>query len=259
MAKTERVRTSGGALFQGADYLLGFALLAGVWKLSAFGIGKDIILPTPDKVFVTFAKLCLSPRFQSALAATALRGLAAFAVSMIVGSALGFFTAMSPRFARLISPLMAIIRATPVLAIILIALIWFPSGIVPIFSAVLMAFPVVLADVAAGVRSVDGHLVSMAVAFRVSPADILWKVRFPSALPHIVAAARNSLGLAWKVVVAGEVLSQPPSAIGTGMQTARVMLETTEVFAWAAAGILLCAVSDALFALAARKFKWTTA
>ncbi len=241
------------------DYLLGFAVLLSIWKLASLGIGKDIILPAPDKVLLTFVRLCLAPRFLGALAFTAIRGLAAFFISMAIGSALGFFTAMSPRFARLVSPLMAIIRATPVLAIILIALIWFPDDIVPVFSAVLMAFPVVLSDVAGGVRCVDRNLVSMAVSFRVSKADILWKIRFPSALPHIVAAARNSLGLAWKVVIAGEILSQPKLALGTGMQTARLNLETIEVFAWAAAGIVLCSVSDAIFALAARKLKWTTA
>jgi NitT/TauT family transport system permease protein len=73
-----------------------------------------------------------------------------------------------------------------------------------------------------------------------------------------VAGAKNALGLSWKVVVAGEVLSQPARALGTGMQNARIMLETAEVFAWAAAGVLLCALSDALFDRLARKFSWPT-
>jgi len=55
----------------------------------------------------------------------------------------------------------------------------------------------------------------------------------------------STLGLAWKVVVAGEVFSQPIHALGTGMQGARIQLETAEVFAWASAGILLCALTDA--------------
>ena len=59
-------------------------------------------------------------------------------------------------------------------------------------------------------------------------------------------------------MVAGEVLSQPAYAVGTGMQNARVMLETAEVFAWAAVGILLCAASDALFDLLSRRLSWAT-
>jgi NitT/TauT family transport system permease protein len=81
----------------------------------------------------------------------------------------------------------------------------------------------------------------------------------PAALPHILAAARNSLGLAWKVVVSGEVLSQPAFAIGTGMQAARQNLETVEVFAWVAAVIVLCAISDFIFTMVARILPWNSA
>jgi hypothetical protein len=40
------------------------------------------------------------------------------------------------------------------------------------------------------------------------------------------------------------------------MQNARIMLETAEVFAWAAVGIALCAISDAVFEAIARRMAW---
>jgi len=42
------------------------------------------------------------------------------------------------------------------------------------------------------------------------------------------------------------------------MQEARLVLETAEVFAWALAGIMLCAAGDALFDLATKRFLWPT-
>lgn len=206
----------------------------------------------------TLTKIATSKRFLAALGATGLRGLAAFAVSMALGLAAGFAAGVSRRVEALLAPGLTVVRATPVLAVILIALIWFPAGVVPVFSAVVMAFPVVAADVSAGVRSADQRLVDMAASFGVSRRDIAFFVRMPSAMPHVISGARNAVGLSWKVVVAGEVLSQPANALGTGMQNARVMLETAEVFAWAAAGIFLCALSDALFDLLARRLAWPT-
>lgn len=241
-----------------ADGLLAVALLLAVWKLGAAAAGADIVLPPPEKVLSSFAALFRSLRFLEALGATSLRGLAAFALSMALGSMAGFAAGASRRAAAMLSPAMTVIRATPVLAIILLAMIWFPSDAVPVFSAVIMAFPVVMADVAEGIRSADPKLVQMARLFGMGQRETALRIRVPAALPHIVAAARNALGLSWKVVVAGEVLSQPRHALGTGMQTARVMLETTEVFAWAAAGILLCAVSDAIFDALARRLSWPT-
>lgn len=228
------------------------------WKLASLGVGAEIILPPPEAVVSSLSRLVTDGDFLPALGATALRGLLAFVISMAMGSAVGFIAGLSRDIEAALTPFMTVLRATPVLAVILLALIWFPSGAVPVFSAVVMAFPIVVADVSAGVRSADPRLIAMSRAFGVSRLDQAIFVRLPSAMPHVTSAARNALGLSWKVVVAGEVLSQPGRAIGTGMQSARVMLETAEVFAWAAAGIALCAASDALFDAIGRRLAWPT-
>jgi NitT/TauT family transport system permease protein len=209
-------------------------------------------------VAAVFARLLGQTRFIEAVGATALRSLTAFSIAMLSGTAAGFLAGVSPRFKAMLSPPLTVLRATPVLAIILLAMIWFPAGVVPVFSALIMSIPVVTEHVAAGVGSVDRRLVDMARSFGVAPLDIARSIRIPSAMPHVLAAARSALGLSWKVVIAGEVLSQPARAIGTGMQEARLILETSEVFAWALAGIILCAAGDALFDRATKRFQWPT-
>ncbi|MCK7479695.1 MAG: hypothetical protein M0C28_22090 [Candidatus Moduliflexus flocculans] len=81
---------------------------------------------------------------------------------MALGGAVGLACGLSPVFAAALAPALTVIRATPVLAVILLALIWFLSGAVPVFAAVLMAFPVVVADLRQGVLSVDSKLLDMA-------------------------------------------------------------------------------------------------
>jgi NitT/TauT family transport system permease protein len=228
------------------------------WKLASAAIGTDMILPAPDRVATTLFGIIFSTKFALALGATTLRGLAAFFISMVLGIALGLASGASRRAQFFMAPMLTIVRSTPVLAVILLAMIWFPSGVVPVFSAVIMAFPVVAADVAEGVRSADTSLLVMARAFGVSKHDTLLGIRVPSALPHVLSAARNAIGLSWKVIVAGEVLSQPVHAIGTGMQIARINLETAEVFAWAAVGIVLCALSDAAFEAITKRLSWSS-
>lgn len=238
-----------------ADSLLAIAVLLAIWKLGALYVDREIILPAPERVFQVFWGLLQSARFLTALAATAARGLLAFTIALTLGSLTGFLGGLSPRLQRWLQPSLLVIKATPVLAIVLLAMIWFPSTLVPVFSAVIMSYPIVATEISAGVRSVDRRLVEMAKLFRVAWLHTTLHIRIPAAAPHILAAARNALGLSWKVVVAGEVLSQPLHALGTGMQNARIMLETSEVFAWAAAGILLCALSDGIFDLLALAFR----
>lgn len=240
------------------DGLVAIALIIALWKLASLGVGLAILLPSPEQVSLAIAGIASTEHFLAAVGATALRGLSAFGISMILGLALGLASGASRRMEGFLAPGLTVIRATPVLAVILIALIWFPAGFVPVFSAVVMACPVVAADVAAGIRSTDQRLIEMARSFGIPRRDSLLRVRLPSSMPHIVSAARNAIGLCWKVVIAGEVLSQPANAVGTGMQSARIMLETAEVFAWAAVGIALCAASDALFGKIAERLSWPT-
>ncbi len=229
------------------------AVLMLLWKAAALAIGKEIILPSPERVLLEAVALFPTPRFLAALWATFLRGLAAFGLSAVVGTALGLAAGIWPCFGAALAPLMTVIRATPVLALVLIALLWFPSGFVPIFSALLMALPVMATSAAEGSRAADARLLEMSTLFRVRPRDVFIRLRLPSALPHIIAGSKNALGLTWKVVVAGEILSQPNRALGTGMQESRILLESSGVFAWAIAAILLCGLSEWLLGRAARK------
>ncbi len=232
--------------------LAGAATLLALWKLASLGIGKDIILPPPERVLARAAALLASPDFLAALLATLARGLAAFALSMLAGAAIGAACGASPRFEAFVSPLLSTIRAMPVIALILLFLFWFGVGTVPVFAAFLMAFPVVAAQVAEGWRATDPRLLEMAALFRLERRGVLLGIRLPSMTGHLAAAAQSAIGLSWKVVIAGEVLSQPARALGSGLQERRLMLDTSGVFAWAAAGIVLCASSDALFRAARR-------
>jgi NitT/TauT family transport system permease protein len=216
-------------------------------------MGKELVLPSPGRVLGAALALYPTPRFLSDLGATFLRGLAAFALSAALGIAAGLASGLRPLFGAALAPLLTAIRATPVLALVLIALLWFPSGFVPIFSAFLMAFPIMATSAAEGVRAADARLLEMARLFRVPRRELFLKLSLPSATPYLMAGAKSALGLSWKVVVAGEILSQPSRAIGTGMQDSRMMLESASVFAWAFAAVLLCGLTEWAFSFTARR------
>jgi NitT/TauT family transport system permease protein len=236
-----------------AASLAGTALLFAAWQLASSAVGKEIILPSPAQVLGSALALYPTPSFLAALAGSFLRGLAAFGLSALLGSIAGLASSLYPLFGALLAPLLTAIRATPVLALVLIVLLWFPSGEVPVFCAFLMAFPVMATSAAEGAKAADPRLLEMAGLFRVPRIAVFARLRLPSAAPHLISGARSALGLSWKVVVAGEILSQPARAIGTGMQSSRVLLETASVFAWAFAGIALCGLTELAFGLVARR------
>jgi len=233
--------------------LVGVAVFLAVWQVAATLVQSSLILPQPWEAVSALVHLLAKAAFWLSVAGTFLRVLEAFFLSLCVGLASGALSGFRPQVKAFMSPFITGVRATPVLALILLAMFWFPSTQVPVFSAVLMAFPVIYTSTEAGIHATDQKLVQMSNLFHVPKSTIFWRLRLPSALPYLLSGAKNALGLSWKVIVAGEVLAQPRMALGTGMQDARLTLETPTVFAWAITTILLCGLSEYFFGILARR------
>jgi NitT/TauT family transport system permease protein len=227
--------------------LASFALLYLAWRGASALMGSPIILPGPEETVAEALKLMGTAGFWKSLGATLSRGILGFLLSFGLGLCVGFPAGRHPLFSLFIKPYITIIRSTPVLAIILIALVWFKTDVVPVFAAFLMAFPVVTQNVAEGVRAADPGLIEMARVYKVGKRRMLRSLFLPSLLPFLASAVSSALGLAWRVVVAAEVLSQPVFGIGRGMQEAKMRLETPRVFAWTAAALLISWLTDRIF------------
>ena len=234
--------------------MLGAGIAISIWHLFSVIIASSLILPSPFEVVSNLLLLIDSASFWKAVAGSMERVFFSFIISIGIGTLTGVASGLSAWFKDSLAPLITTIRATPVLALILVAMFWLPSTGVPIFSAFLMAFPIIHTSVYAGVVSVDRELLEMATVFKVPPSVKFFKLRLPAARGHFLAGAKNALGLCWKVVVAGEVLSQPRFGLGTGLQDARLSLETGGVLAWAVVTVFLCGISEFALGVAAKKF-----
>lgn len=235
-----------------------FAILL-IWKVVSLLVGAEIILPSPEKTVIKTITLFGEPEFYSALGSTVLRGLAGFFISACLGVAVGLASGSNSTVRILISPILSVIRTTPVMSVVLIALIWFHSSLVPVFVTLLIAFPIICGNVIEGVRGVDKKLLEMASVFNVRREKVVRELIVPSLFPYLIAGASTALGITWKVVVAAEILSRPAQAIGSSLWEAKIRLETAEVFAWTAAAIVLSGLSEAVFRLAVRKIPWASA
>jgi len=223
------------------------AALIGIWELGSLAVDSPFILPAPFQVFADCLSLLSDRTFQGTVAATCIRGMLAFSVSLAFSFIFGFASGMNADVTAALKPWMSAVKATPVVAFILIALLWFGSSMVPVFVSVLMTLPVMTESIAHGVRSSDPKLLEMARVYHYRKRDVFFNIRLPSAMPFFLAGAGSSLGLTWKVVVAGEILSSPKYGIGSAMQTAKVHLETSRVFSLTIVAILLSVATELLF------------
>ena len=191
--------------------------------------------------------------FWQAFAHTFLRVIISFAITVVIGTALGIAAGFSKFLRDFFELPLAVIRATPVVAFILIALFWFKSGTVPVFVSVLMTLPIMTTAVANGFSKADEKLMGMAKVFCLTRSQIFKYIQFPSLVPFLLNGMVSSFGLTWKVVAAGEVLSLPKYAAGTMLQKAQVHLETSTVIAVAIILVLVSFVIERLFMYAVKR------
>ena len=229
--------------------ILSVLLLVALWYLAAFFINAPLILPYPHSVFVRLCALVQTLLFWKSFAFTFIRVILAFVISVVIGFAMGLVSADFPPFKDYIEFPLALIRAMPVVAVILPALFWFKSDTVPVFVAVLMALPVVTTAAQRGFESTPE---SRELLFRARSRGFTgWKafryIRLPSAAPALTSGAESAFGLCWKVVAAGEVLSIPRFAAGSLMHQSQVHLETADTLAVTVALVFVSWACQKLF------------
>ena len=133
-----------------------------VWKLLSMHFDSDFVIPSPEKTLLATLKLFTDASFLSIAGSTVARGLTGFIISLVLGIGTGIVTGINPYVDAFLRPVLVTIRSIPVISIILLALIWFNPGSVPVFIGLLTMFPFITTNVSDGIKSIDRDLVDMA-------------------------------------------------------------------------------------------------
>jgi nitrate/nitrite transport system permease protein len=138
-----------------------------------------------------------------------------YVIALILGTPLGLMLGLSKAFSSSFDPIIQILRPVSPLAWLPLGLVLFgkpePAGTFTI--AMCSMWPTVL-NTALGVRSIPQDYVNVARVLQLSKARALFKVYIPAALPYMFTGFRLSLGIAWLVIVAAEMLTGAPGVGG---------------------------------------------
>ena len=224
-----------------------------VWYILSEVISLELLVPSPAATVRALKELCVQKDFYVSCGKTLLRVLCGWGAGLAAGTVLALLTSVSRIAAAFLSPLLHIIRATPVASFIVLALVLMKNARVPVFTGALIAVPVVWGNISEGFASPDKKLLEMAHAFNMKKRTVFREIRLPAVLPYFAAAATTSMGLVWKACVAAEVICAPSDSIGSGIQNAKVYLETPSLFAWTLTVIVLSMLLEKAVGLILRK------
>lgn len=210
-----------------------------LWWLAWRAVGQDIMVPSPQATLARLGELAGDRRFWLAAGVSMGRILCGFGLGVIGGILLAVVTYFSPWWRDFFSPLLSIVRATPIASFIILTLVWLSTGMVPVFIALLIVLPIVWTNLLTGLQNIDPQLLEMARAFAMPWPVCLRRIYIPSVTPYFSAALTTGLGMAWKAGIAAEVISIPHQSIGNSLYQSKIMLDTTSLFAWTITVILL--------------------
>ncbi|MCT4544684.1 MAG: ABC transporter permease subunit [Vallitalea sp.] len=225
-----------------------------VWEVVALIIDRELYLPSPFTTFNALFNMIQVKEFWEIVLITILRVLIGFIISCVIGTVLGIICGINTYMYELFNPLIVTVKSTPVMSFIIITLLWFKSGNVPIFICFLMCLPIIWTAVVEGIKQVDKKILEMAYLFRVKKRYIIKDIYIPSIMPYLTTAMITSVGLGWKVTVAAEVLSRPKLSIGTKLKDSKVYLESPQLFAWTIVVIILSLMFEYVFKYIIRLF-----
>lgn len=241
---------------------VGIGLVLLLWTFLSQTVSKD--LPSPLKTWEESKHYILNPFFKEGemnqgmgrLAYLSLtRVVKGYLLALFLGTPLGFVIGLSSKATQMFDPLIQILRPISPLA-------WLPLGLIifqksdpaALFTIALCAMWPTVLNTAVGVRSISQDYLNVGRVLKLSPSKMFFKIIVPATLPYLFTGYRLSLGIAWFVIVAAEMLTGSPGIGGFLWQEYNSLIYShiiTSIIVIGLIGFLL----DRLMAMIERRFK----
>lgn len=203
-----------------------------VWAAASNVLGLTDLVSSPTLVGHAVYELLVTGEFLDPLVATTRRVVYAFALTALVGTALGVLMGMSSFWEEALQDYIIIGMALPSLFAAVFSAMWFGfTDVTPTVASALIVFPYLTENVNAGINDIDHELIDMSKSFDASRARVIRRVILPSILPEWIAGARYSLAICWKIVALTELFFAD-TGIGYEITEAMSRLSLTDVIAW---------------------------
>lgn len=201
------------------------------WEITALIFNDSFFLPNISQTAKSLISILTSKTFFKVVFTAFYRVFVGLLIGVFSGVILATICYKFELVNTVLSPIISIMKATPVACIIVLLWIRLNYTGIAIFVVVLMVLPIVWQNVFDGYRSIDKSLVEVTQIFELSKFQKLKVLIIPSVLSYLLPAITTSVGLAWKAEVAAEIMTN--SNMGKLIYEYKtVSYDTASIFAW---------------------------
>jgi glycine betaine/proline transport system substrate-binding protein len=166
-------------------------------------------------------------------------------ISIILGLPLGIWCARNRSVRSTLTPILDFMQTMPAFVYLIPAVTFFGLGVVPgVIASVIFSIPPTIRLTNLGILQVPDDLVEAADSFGSTPAQKLFKVQFPLALPTILAGVNQTIMLSLSMVVIASMIGA--QGVGADVYRAVTQLKTGQGFEAGLAVVVLAILLDRL-------------
>jgi len=183
-----------------------------------------ILFPPFSQVLTEFWYLTTSGILGPNLISSFIRVVIGFSLGSFSGLLMGIIMGWNEVINKTLNPIISLLYPIPALGWLPLFMLWFGIGeILPILVIFICSFFPVLYNTFAGIRNVDKNYIYVARTLGASNIKIIYTIILPLALPYIFTGLKLEAGMAWRVIVAAEMVAIP-TGIGALMMKAESLL-----------------------------------
>ena len=227
-------------------FCLGIVLIGCLMQAAGAIKGDTLVFPEVPAILRAFVRLLGRGETWRMLGTTMKHVAASMAIATVVGVGLGLLMGQI-RFVRgLLTPLMALLRALPMIVLIVMVMVMTRYERVPVTASVMILVPMIAEAASEGCRRIEPELLDV---YRMNSGfnlKVLRHVHLPLMAGYLRQAWVNAAGMAVKLAVSTEYLVQTKNSMGKAVLQSFNFVEYEEVYAYALILVLMVAVVSAL-------------
>lgn len=191
--------------------ILPVVVFLAMWELVArIWVENQALLPPFSTVIHEFSALIANGVLVENFAYSLVRVIIGFVTGSLAGLVMGIIMGWKEMMHRSLHPVFSLLYPIPALGWLPIFMLWFGIGeLLPIAVIFMCSFFPVLYNTETGIRSVNRNFIRAARTLGASDSKILATILLPLALPNIFTGLRLESGMAWRVIIAAEMVAIP--------------------------------------------------
>jgi NitT/TauT family transport system permease protein len=235
--------------------IIPIVIFLGTWEIIArldLMPGQFFFPPFSD-VVMEFWYLAVSGVLGRNFLSSLIRVLIGFSAGSIAGLFIGIMMGWNNLANKALNPIISLIYPIPALGWLPLLMLWFGIGeILPIAIIFICSFFPILYNTVTGIKNVDKNYIFVARTLGASDLKILSTVVVPLALPNIFTGLKLESGMAWRVIIAAEMVAIP-TGIGALMMKAESLIRIDIIIVCLIVLGVMCLSFEKFFAFLEKK------